>query len=1144
MSVLDNVSNSATDTNNDTNNSAIEESVGQSTQTATLAFCDGFSPAILGNIMECLPFQALPSDIVVSGRRLHADVCLKNNYLLFPDKHITFNCEVLNMCCYNLHHDTRMKRIVKGTMDVNCAVSNINDQYLSHEQLHKRANHLRYKNNELRLQCLISKKHVTKLNKTMELHQRMMICLKDHDIPKLKLIINRQLNNGQSLGSIVNHIEKAVAGIYNPHCSKDDAELAVLIHQIGGPGLLDILKRSKQLPSTSKATRMLKNYNSIECSPHTSVSVMLDNLKIANTDVFDISKKNPCGYMAKIDEHYVNAAMRWDPVSNMIVGSCYLHGKNYKLTFDTMNDVDHLAEEVNAGRLHIPNELMVIVISNNSSKMDSQIIAALPQCCKKEYKVQGNLIKEMSNLFKEKHGFPLLNWSTDGDATRRKIFTSFMNNALKETSPLYPLIKDLSIMDMEVGPNEETVNYDPKHLVKRTRNHFLSSSIFIGDVLLQKEDIVEICKLSSDISEGKETLCNLVNPKDRQNVPLATRFLKTFCEGLSKLTEIKKINHRLCAAAPYLNLFRFVIMGVLILFENSTVDLKTQLNAVSAASHALLLLRRTLTSFLPNVLYHDLQATFKDTFFCAAKYKIHCPKAPLYLMLCSNDVIERTFSDVRMLRSQTSMDTLQFIKSTRALQAMSDIFEKHPEWRVDSNKQGSGKRLGLDWSNPRKWDASQLLMEDIDISLCWQRGKAQVENAIFKLVEEKHCTMSLNIFPDIYGQNGITIMKPFGKLIGVDDGDAEQEVVPPPENMNEADVHSEDLLDIIPLNSENGNSFIDNQIDIDGTPVYKATILKNAFAPIPLSKDRLRRVRGLTPYSQDPEKYETLHNCLLIGDPVIVEHDQTVDICQVHKIVKANRKVNKIQIDHLPDANVELTVYLLDLTATADNQYLYCSTNVQTVGQKIKVKGKYIHPIQPELKSIKGGLVANSQSPDSNMSDMRLCFDRQFLIDIGVTLRVHHNVEKADRRYSNDRSASAASIASGSEKCFICSKTVPLKKMRAHVGKHIALKDIKGHTICGYCGRDACNNTLQVGSRNKSVHYKIASDCTYEMKWGKEPKFSRRSPCSNHMIKCPYCKADIWTYNALEHYQVVHSDIECPEFVSKQEWDAMKLYKG
>ena len=154
-------------------------------------------------------------------------------------------------------------------------------------------------------------------------------------------------------------------------------------------------------------------------------------------------------------------------------------------------------------------------------------------------------------------------------------------------------------------------------------------------------------------------------------------------------------------------------------------------------------------------------------------------------------------------------------------------------------------------------------------------------------------------------------------------------------------------------------------------------------------------------------------------------------------------------------------------------------------------------------------------------------------------------MEKADRRYSNDRSASAASIASGSEKCFICSKTVPLKKMRAHVGKHIALKDIKGHTICGYCGRDACNNTLQVGSRNKSVHYKIASDCTYEMKWGKEPKFSRRSPCSNSdAVSSRRRRLSSDLIFIVEHYQVVHSDIECPEFVSKQEWDAMKLYKG
>ena len=171
------------------------------------------------------------------------------------------------------------------------------------------------------------------------------------------------------------------------------------------------------------------------------------------------------------------------------------------------------------------------------------------------------------------------------------------------------------------------------------------------------------------------------------------------------------------------------------------------------------------------------------------------------------------------------------------------------------------------------------------------------------------------------------------------------------------------------------------------------------------------------------------------------------------------------------------------------------------------------------------------------MSDLRLCFDKQFMIDLGVTLRVHHDVVKKNRCYDN------AGTAGSGEKCFICPDTVALKKMRLHVAKHIALRDVAGHSICGFCGRDACDNHLKATSRNKTVHYKVVTNCCYEMKWGKDPKFTSKSPCSNRLIKCPSCKADIWVYNASLHYQAVHPNVECPAFVSQQEWDAIKVFK-
>ena len=168
---------------------------------------------MLGDFLDSFPFQSLPQRIVVCGKTLHAAECFNNNFLLFQNACITDNQEQLNLCCSNLKYDNKVKQIQKVTTDINCAVSHVNDKYLSYTQMHKRADHLRHKNQELRLQCLISRKQIARLNKTLDIHQRIMICLKDHDIPKIQQILTAAINHDGSLTYILQKIELAVAFI-------------------------------------------------------------------------------------------------------------------------------------------------------------------------------------------------------------------------------------------------------------------------------------------------------------------------------------------------------------------------------------------------------------------------------------------------------------------------------------------------------------------------------------------------------------------------------------------------------------------------------------------------------------------------------------------------------------------------------------------------------------------------------------------------------------------------------------------------------------------------------------------------------------------------------------------------------------------
>ena len=108
---------------------------------------------------------------------------------------------------------------------------------------------------------------------------------------------------------------------------------------------------------------------------------------------------------------------------------------------------------------------------------------------------------------------------------------SLMSNDLSSDSPIHPTISSLRLMDMKVGPNEETVNYDAKHLVKRIRSSLIGGNFNIGEGrTLLKTDLEKILQLAPNNSP--HSIESLISPKDKQNVPLATQLLFLFSDAV------------------------------------------------------------------------------------------------------------------------------------------------------------------------------------------------------------------------------------------------------------------------------------------------------------------------------------------------------------------------------------------------------------------------------------------------------------------------------------------------------------------------------------------------------------------------------------------------------------------------------------
>ena len=124
-------------------------------------------------------------------------------------------------------------------------------------------------------------------------------------------------------------------------------------------------------------------------------------------------------------------------------------------------------------------------------------------------------------------------------------------------------------------------------------------------------------------------------------------------------------------------------------------------------------MKRVFGSVLPNQLYHDLQSTFQNIYFSAAKLQVYHPLLLFFIVLLGNDAEERFFGNVRLKYGLNGLDTLELLYCTRAMKEMMKIMSHHPEWTRNSNKVMN--RLCLDYSKPSSWQVEKLTMEGVPI---------------------------------------------------------------------------------------------------------------------------------------------------------------------------------------------------------------------------------------------------------------------------------------------------------------------------------------------------------------------------------------------------------------------------------------------
>ena len=351
-------------------------------------------------------------------------------------------------------------------------------------------------------------------------------------------------------------------------------------------------------------------------------------------------------------------------------------------------------------------------------------------------------------------------------------------------------------------------------------------------------------------------------------------------------------------------------------------------------------------------------------------------------MLCSNDVLERLFGNIRMKYRQCLVDNLQLIYSARTIEACGDIMRKHPEWF--KKNQNVMERLCLDWS------PELLNLKSVYIISVWNVGRAKAEQLLNQ--HDKYKGEKCDFFN--IAINGQTLRQPYGKkIIGVSEKDIDYSVSDEAEIEDEGlcvdDGDNDDVTSIIdyvqqPDVGAGTHMIHDCQVDVDGSYVYKATVMKNIFSLNPLSKDRLRRVRGMSTLNTE-ETDVSIETAVMVGDPILVNIKKKVNVTQIKLIKKGGKKVKMLDVHDINNENIFIDVLVLCLE-DIDNECVWKGKYIG-VGEIITVSGTECFAIQPTVKNVDGS--------------MRFCFDKQFILDLNVGIAGQDNAELLGRKKQN-----------------------------------------------------------------------------------------------------------------------------------------------
>jgi len=234
-------------------------------------------------------------------------------------------------------------------------------------------------------------------------------------------------------------------------------------------------------------------------------------------------------------------------------------------------------------------------------------------------------------------------------------------------------------MNPLVGNNDITADKDPKHVMKRCRNFTIRKSGVMINGFIVTPALLRFHLQANKVPAHRITY--LLNPTDRQDVPLCYTFMKEVW-SLPPPAPTDKLSF--VAARDALLILGSLFRHLALPYVQVSLSLHEQLVHLSAAAHLAMYLftaKGARSKAMASLTFKDLILLVKNAYFCVAKAKIYTPDGNFYLILNGTDRLESTFGVVRsMVGNDTNADILTLgYRISHAVECL-NILSEHPEW--------------------------------------------------------------------------------------------------------------------------------------------------------------------------------------------------------------------------------------------------------------------------------------------------------------------------------------------------------------------------------------------------------------------------------------------------------------------------------